>query len=77
MEHLKIQGVVMYLKISFEEMARRLGNITTRGIVLIAGQSLRAMYDQRIPLYEMYADRTIDCSDDDFETVVGKVMDEL
>jgi len=35
------------------------------------------MYDQRIPLYEKYADRTIDCSDDDFETVVGKVMDEL
>jgi len=75
MEHLKSGGVVMYLKVSFEEMEKRLRNITTRGIVLIAGQGLREMYDQRVPLYEKYADRTIDCSDKDFETVVRKVID--
>ena len=77
MEHLKQDGVVLYLKISFEEMVGRLGNITTRGIVLIAGQSLRDMYNQRVPLYEKYADITIDCSDNDFETVVEKIVDEL
>jgi shikimate kinase len=77
MEHLKQDGVVLYLKISGEEMERRLGNITTRGIVLIAGQSLRDLYDQRVPLYEAYADITIDCADDDFETVVEKAVDEL
>ena len=77
MDHLKKGGIVVYLKISFEEMEKRLRNITTRGIVLVAGQSLRAMYDQRIPLYETYADITIDCSDEDFETVVGTVMDAL
>ena len=74
MEHLKSGGVVVYLKISFEEMEKRLRNITTRGIVLVAGQGLRGMYDQRVPLYEKYADRIIDCSDKDFETVVGKVL---
>ena len=37
MEHLKKDGVVIYLNISFEEMVRRLNNITTRGIVLVAG----------------------------------------
>ena len=77
MEHLASDGVVVYLKISFEEMEKRIRNITTRGIVLVAGQSLRAMYDQRIPLYERYADITIDCSDEDFETVVGNVVDAL
>jgi shikimate kinase len=77
MEYLKTDGVVLYLKISFEEMVRRLGNITTRGIVLIAGQSLRDMYNQRVPLYEEYADITIDCSGNDFETVVEKAVDEL
>jgi len=56
-------------------MGKRLRNITTRGIVLVAGQGLRGMYDQRVPLYETYADRTIDCSDEDFETVVAKVID--
>jgi shikimate kinase len=79
MDHLKKDGVVIYLKISFDEMVRRLNNITTRGIVLVAGQSLREMYDQRVPLYEKYADITIDCdySDGDFEKCIGNVMHEL
>ena len=77
MEHLRRDGVVLYLKISFEEMVRRINNITTRGIVLVAGQSLRDMYNQRVPLYEKYADITIDCSDGDFEKCIGNVMHEL
>jgi shikimate kinase len=77
MEHLKKDGVVIYLNISFEEMVRRLNNITTRGIVLDAGQSLREMYDQRFPLYEKYADITIDWSDGDFEKCIGNMIDEL
>ncbi len=77
MELLQSDGVVVYLKISFGEMEKRLRNITTRGIVLVAGQGLRDMYDQRIPLYEKYADITIDCSDEDFEEVVGKVIGAL
>jgi shikimate kinase len=77
MQHLKKDGVVVYLKISFEEMVRRLNNITTRGIVLAAGQSLFDMYNQRVPLYEKYADITIDCSDGDFEHCIGNVIDKL
>jgi shikimate kinase len=77
MEHLKREGVVIYLKISFEDMVRRLGNIRTRGIVLVKGQDLRDMYDQRVPLYEEYADITVDCSDEDFEDCVGNVIEEL
>jgi shikimate kinase len=77
MEHLKKDAVVMYLEISFEEMVRRLNDITTRGIVLVAGQGLREMYNQRVPLYEKYADLTIDCSDRDFENCIGNVIDEL
>ena len=40
MDHLKKDGIVIWLDISFEEMVRRLNNITTRGIVLGAGQGL-------------------------------------
>jgi shikimate kinase len=77
MQHLKKDGIVIYLDISFEEMVRRLNNIMTRGIVLTAGQSLRDMYNQRVPLYERYADITIDCSGIDFETCIGNILDEL
>ena len=74
MKHLRTDGIIIYLEISFEEMVRRLKNITTRGIVLEQGQSLRDMYDQRIPLYERYADIRIDCSDRAFESVVENVV---
>ena len=37
MENLKSQGVVVYLKISFEELTRRLGNVVDRGVVLREG----------------------------------------
>ena len=77
MEHVKNGGVVVYLKISFEEMVRRLNNITTRGIVLVAGQGLLEMYNQRVPLYEKYADITIDCSDGNVENCIGNVTNEL
>lgn len=77
MEHLKRDGVVIYLKISFEEMEGRLNNITTRGIVLHKGESLRDMYNGRVPLYEKYADITIDCSDIGFETVVERATGAL
>ena len=77
MEHLKSEGVVLYLRISFDEMVRRLDNITTRGIVLASGETLSEMYRERIPLYERYADITIECSDDHFEQVIGNVLNEL
>jgi len=77
MAHLKSGGVVVYLKVSYEEMAKRLRNITTRGIVLLPGQSLREMYDDRVPLYEKYAVLTVVCSDEDLESVVRNVIEAL
>jgi shikimate kinase len=77
MQHLKEGGIIVYLQISFEDMERRLRNIRMRGIVLSGGETLREMYDERIPLYERYADITIDCSGRDFEMVVGMIVSGL
>jgi shikimate kinase len=77
MAHLKAGGVVVYLEISYDEMERRLKNITTRGIVLLPGQSLRGMYDERVQLYERYADLTVASSGGDLESVVQRVIDAL
>jgi shikimate kinase len=74
MEHLISAGTVVYLKVPFEEIEKRLGNISGRGIVVFAGQRLRMMYDQRVSLYEEYADVIIDCAGLDFEAVVGQVL---
>ncbi|MDP3397061.1 MAG: shikimate kinase [Methanoregula sp.] len=77
MEHLTRDGVVVYLKISFDEMEKRLRNITTRGIVLTRGETLYEMYNERVPLYEKYAGITIDCEKEDFEMIVKKIIADL
>ena len=77
MEHVRKDGIVVYLRIPFAEMERRLCNITTRGIVLSKGQTLREMYDKRIPLYEKYADITVDCDRAGMEAVVRMIVDKL
>jgi len=75
--HLKARGAVVYLEVSYDEMEKRLKNITTRGILLLPGQSLRGMYDERVPLYERYADITVASPDGDLELVVGSVIEAL
>ena len=39
MAHLKEIGLVVYLKISYEELTKRLGNIVDRGVVLKEGMT--------------------------------------
>lgn len=77
MEHLRRGGAVVYLEVPFPEIEKRISNITTRGIVLEKGQSLRTIYDQRVPLYEKYADITVNCSGHDFERVVAKILERV
>jgi shikimate kinase len=77
MSQLKEHGMVVYLQVSYDEVVKRLRNVTTRGIVLHPGQDLRALYDERVPLYEQYADLTVDCTDEHFEECVGKIVNGL
>lgn len=61
MEHFKNIGEVIYLKLSYRSIARRLGDLTKRGVVFRPGQTLKALYKERCPLYEKYADYTVEC----------------
>ena len=63
MEHLKEIGLVVYLKLSLESIADRLGDLQQRGVALKEGQGLKDLYEERIPLYEKYADVVIDCEE--------------
>lgn len=60
MEHLKDISTIVYLKISYEETERRLGNLVDRGVVLKEGMTLLDLYKERVPYYERYADITVD-----------------
>lgn len=60
MEHLKEISEVVYLKMSYEEMEKRIGNVVDRGVALKQGFTLRDLYNERVPYYEKYADIVID-----------------
>lgn len=77
MEHLRETGIIVFLVISYDEMVRRLDNISTRGVVLLPGQDLRAMYNERVPLYHQYADITVDITKESFEKTIGTILYEL
>ena len=65
MQHLGSIGRVVYLKISYDELRGRLADLSERGVVMKGGRgmSLRELYDERKPLYERYADITVDVDD--------------
>ena len=60
MEHLSRIGTVVYLKLPYASLVRRLGNLKDRGVVLKEGQTLKSLYEERTPLYEKYAHLTVD-----------------
>ena len=74
MEHLKTLGTVIYLKISYETMMKRISDFTTRGIAVKEGSTFLDMYNERLPLYEKYADKTICCDDATVEQTVTKIV---
>ena len=76
MRHLKKIGHIMYLKTDFETIRKRLGNIRQRGVALREGQTLRDLYEERVVLYEKYADTVVEEEGDVEDVVVGilKIM---
>lgn len=70
MEHLKSIGKVIYLKTDYESLEMRLGNLLKRGVAIRSGNTLLDLYNERVPLYEMYADITIDTKNKGIREVV-------
>jgi shikimate kinase len=68
------EGKIFYLSVPYEELVRRLTNVSTRGIVMRKGKTLRDVYDERLPLYKKYSDFTIDCPAADIEMCVNRIM---
>jgi shikimate kinase len=73
MEHLKKGAVTVYISLPFEEIEKRLSNIKTRGVAMTNGQTLKGIYDERVPLYEKYADITVETLGQGVEQTVEEV----
>lgn len=79
MRHLQKIGIVVYLRLSYESLKERLGNLNARGVTMHPGQTLLDLYKERQPLYEKYAHITIDCEGlqlRELATLVGDKVEE-
>lgn len=73
MEHLREIATVVYIKLSYETIKMRLGNLQQRGVVLKESQTLKDLYDERCPLYEKYAHIIIDAEDTNVQETMYKI----
>lgn len=74
MLHFKEIGTVIYLKVPFEQISQRIENAKNRGVVLAEGQTLKDMYDERVKLFEEYADYTISEEGLSLEETIEEVL---
>ena len=75
MEHLREISTVIYLQLPYEEVADRLGDLNARGVTLKPGQSLKELYEERVPLYEKYAHATIFCEGKMLREIVAEIVE--
>lgn len=59
MAHLKGLGRIVHLDLSLEPLQKRLASLDERGVVRLPGQSIDAIYAERLPLYRRHAQITI------------------
>lgn len=77
MEHLRAISTVVYLKLEYKELEKRLGDLKDRGVVLRDGMTLLDLYQERVPLYETYADLVVDEEGKDAGAIVDELRDML
>ena len=74
MGFLAAKGTIVYLALPLEALLQRLSDLRTRGVVLAPGMMLADLHAQRTPLYERWADVTIDCTGLDHQGVVDAII---
>lgn len=77
MEHFREMGTIVYLYLPYKELAERLGDLHQRGVALRAGQTLQELLEERTPLYEKYAEMTVDCSNKPIREIVAEITEKL
>ena len=77
MERFYERDVVVYLKLSYKCISKRIGDPKKRGVVLKDDQTLKDLYEERSPLYEKYAHVIVDADDLGIGDVMHLVKDKV
>ncbi len=75
MKRLKQKGKCVYLKIGIDEIKRRIPDLVRRGVVMRGTLTcVEDLYAERIPLYEEYADVSVDCCRKTAEQIAEEII---
>ena len=77
MQKLKTLGKIVYLKLSYNTIESRLGDLKARGVALKDGFTLKELYEERVPLYEKYADIAVELDGKTVEQSVETLREAL
>jgi shikimate kinase len=73
MNHLREMGTVIGLLVPLDEIERRIGDLSARGVVIKGGMTLADLYAERLPLIQKHADYLVDCSDRGHQALVDEI----
>jgi shikimate kinase len=76
MTHLRSEGVVIFLDVDLTTLESRVSDFSTRGLAKRPDQSFAELFDERLSLYNKYADITIKCAELTQEDVCAKIIEE-
>ena len=65
---------IVFLKVSMEELKRRIHNYETRGIAKAPTQTFMELFEERQQLYEKYAEITITCDPLNQDQIAGRIQ---
>jgi shikimate kinase len=74
LEHLKSDGIIIFLHVDLAELESRVTDFDTRGLAKRSGQSFSELYEERYPLYTKYAEIRIDCIGLSQEEICRKII---
>jgi shikimate kinase len=77
MQHLRAYGRVVYLQCALDVLVQRIASMDERGIAAPSGQTLADVQAERIPLYEQFAEITVEVGSDNMDSTLGKIIRQL
>jgi len=77
MQHLRASGRVVYLQCALDVLDQRIASMDERGIAAPSGQTLADVQAERIPLYEQFAEITVEVGSENMDSTLGKIIRHL
>jgi shikimate kinase len=76
MNYLKEKTIIIFLHTPLSKVKQQINNQDSRGIVGLKGRSFEILFAERFPLYQKYADMSIDIGDrDTISSVAAKIVE--